>query len=104
MSKKYKVPDYICVIKAIGIKYCYEMSSINKAMKKVKKLAIILETHNHFRIGITNCGQDCKTGKVYLLVPHDDDVTINGIKHGDFKTGLFDSVSLRECVSIPLCD
>lgn len=21
MSKKYKVPDYICVIKAIGIKY-----------------------------------------------------------------------------------
>ena len=84
--------------------WCYEMSSINKAMKKVKKLAIILETHNHFRIGITNCGQDCKTGKVYLLVPHDDDVTINGIKHGDFKTGLFGSVSLRECVSIPLCD
>ena len=34
--------------------WCYEMSSSNKAMKKVKKLAIILETHNHFRIGITN--------------------------------------------------
>lgn len=46
MSKKYKVPDYIRIVKAICIEYgnihntwtwCYAMDDIKKAMKKVKK-------------------------------------------------------------------
>lgn len=100
MSKKYKVPDYIRIVKAICIEYgnihntwtwCYAMDDIKKAMKKVKKIVRTLKPDDRFRIGLMYCGQDRKTGKVYELVPSEDNFTINGIEYGEFETVLFDS-------------
>ena len=95
MSEKYAIPDHIRIVKAVCVEFsnndntwvwCY--LDVREALAKAKELLMKLEPDERLVVGTAYCGQFRKSGKLFELVPTEDDFEIGGVRYGDYKEEL----------------
>lgn len=92
MSEKYKPADSIRIVEAVAVDYLnaddnwvWYFLDIREALQKAKELLMKIEPDERLIIGTLYCGHDKKTGKLFELVPSEDDLEIGGVKYCEFK-------------------